>query len=64
MSNKKKSKIAARILAIVLCVLMVVSMAFYTIYMIVDNIKAANGKNENQGEQKQATTTVEYTINI
>ena len=53
-----KSKLLAKILAIVLCVLMVVSMAFYTIYMIVENVKNANK------ESAQATLPVEYAVSL
>ena len=53
MSNKKSTP-AARILAIVLAILMVVSMAFYTIYMIVDSIK---GSDEEKNQEQEAGDT-------
>ena len=52
MSNKKSTP-AVRILAIILSVLMVVSMAFYTIYMIVDSIKQAQAEKEKEEQEQQ-----------
>ena len=37
--SKKRSKLYARILAIILSVLMVVSMAYFSIYMVVETLK-------------------------
>lgn len=52
MSNKKSTP-AVRILAIILSILMVVSMAFYTIYMIVDSIKQAQAEKEKEEQEQQ-----------
>ena len=46
--SKKTKKLSAQILAIVLSALMVLSIAFYTIYMIVDNIKAKKAEKEKE----------------
>ncbi len=59
MSNKqKKSNPATKILAIILAVLMVVSMAFYTIYMIVESFKGTD--DENTEKQTAQTEIVPY----
>ena len=53
MSNKQKK--STQILAIILAVLMVVSMAFYTIYMIVESFKDTDKEN---GEQQTAQAEI------
>ena len=59
MSNKK-AKLYARILAIVLSVLMVAGMAYYTIYMIVENARA-----EKEEEKKEANAQeLPYTFSV
>ena len=55
--NKKRYKLYVRILAIVLSALMVVSMAYFSIYMVVETIK-----NKNQTEQTAALPAVVDTI--
>ena len=52
--SKNKKKFAAQILAIILSVLMVVSVAFYTIFMIVDGIKA-----KKEADKKEESKTAE-----
>ena len=59
--SKKTSKFYARLLAIVLSVLMVVSMAFYTVYMIVENIKEAK-EEEEKAESTAAIPSYTFTI--
>ncbi|MBQ9801663.1 MAG: hypothetical protein IJW51_01145 [Clostridia bacterium] len=61
MSNKK-AKLSARILAIILCVLMVVSLAFYSIYMIVDAIRG--DETEESDEHNHAAAPVDYTFSV
>lgn len=58
--KNNKNKLFARILAIVLCALMVVSLAFYSIYMIVNAIRG--DEETEQEEQKQAAAPVDYTF--
>ena len=55
--SKKRSKLYARILAIVLSLLMVVSMAYFSIYMVVETIK-----NKNKTEKTAALPAVVDTI--
>ena len=62
--KKMKSKLLVKILAIILCVLMVTSMAFYTIYMIVENVKDANKEEESHDGHEHAASPVEYTFTL
>ena len=59
--NKKK-KLTVQILAIVLSVLMVLSIAFYTVFMIVDSIKAKKEAEKKEQEKTEAAELVPATV--
>ncbi len=48
--------LATRILAIALAVLMVVGIAYYTIFMIADSIKAKNNANKEDSKTEESDT--------
>lgn len=55
MSKSKKNKMTTKILAIILSILMIVSMAFYTIYMIVESFKT---QEEDPNTNTETTETI------
>jgi flagellar basal body-associated protein FliL len=50
-ANTPKHSLAMRILLLVLVALMVLSLAFYTVWMIVDQIKAKQAENDAEEEK-------------
>ena len=53
--KKSKKKFAAQVMAIVLTVLMVLSLAFTTVYMIVENIRDKNAEETSEDGHDHAT---------
>lgn len=49
--SKKKNNFLVKVLAIILTVLMITSMAFYTIYMIVESFKPDEEENKTETTQ-------------
>ncbi|MBE6554724.1 MAG: hypothetical protein E7663_00625 [Ruminococcaceae bacterium] len=55
--KKSTKKLATQILAIVLSVLMVVSIAYFTVYMIVENARS-----EKEEEKQSADAAIEFSV--
>ena len=51
MANKNKSKLAVRILAWVLCIMMVVSLAYTAIYLIIQSTQEEDKDDEKKSAQ-------------
>lgn len=51
MANKNKSKLAVRILAWVLCIMMVVSLAYTAIYLIIQSTQKKDKDDEKKSAQ-------------
>ena len=60
--KKSKKKFAAQVMAIILTVLMVLSLAFTTVYMIVENIRNKDEETEDAHEGHDHAALPAYTF--
>ncbi len=60
--KRNKKKFAAQVMAIILTVLMVLSLAFTTVYMIVDNIRNKDEEAEDGHEDHDHAALPAYTF--